>query len=148
MGAIDYIDTEKTAIRILKDWLDQHWKLETAAKRIEEIDDRMLSSRSSFSSASPVQGGANRTEDKLCNAIDRKTAALYGLKKATEYDRDVSCCWERLTEEEQFCLSARFIEHEEGNGIGRIMQRFNIERSEAYRRSDAALKRLAKLLFW
>lgn len=148
MGAIDYIDTEKTTIRILKDWLDQRWKLETAAERIEEINDRMLSSRSSFSSAAPVQGGASRTEEELCNAIDRKEAALYGLKKATEYDRDVSCCWDRLTADEQFCLSARFIEHEEGNGIRRIMERFNIERSEAYRRSEAALKRLARLLFW
>ena len=87
-------------------------------------------------------------EDALCKSIDKKSAALYGLKKAKEYERDVAACWERLTEDEQYCLTARFIDHEERNGIQRIMDRFCVERSEAYRRSDAALTRLSKLLFW
>lgn len=148
MGAIDYIDVEKTTIRMLKDWYDQNWKLENSPNRIAEINERMRSIRSSPSNSDPVKGGMSRTEDNLCNAIDQKTVALHGLKKAQEYDRDISNCWWRLTEEERFCLKVRFIDHEEGDGIKRIMDRFHVERSEAYNRSKNALARLSKLIFW
>lgn len=87
-------------------------------------------------------------EDRLCKSIDQKAVAMHGLKKAREYERDISMCWQRLTEEERFCLTARFIDHEEGNGIAKIMNRLNVEKSEAYNRSNAALERLSKLLFW
>ena len=148
MGAIDYIDTQKTTIRMLHDWYDQYWKLENASQRIAEINDRMRSIRSASSGSDPVQGGASRTEENLCNAIDQKMVARHGLNKAQEYDRDISACWERLTPEEQFCLLARFIDHEEGDGIAKIMERFQVKRTEAYELSNRALCRLSKLIFW
>ena len=148
MGAIDYIDVEKTAIRMLKDWYDQRWKLENAPKRVAEINDRMCSIKSTSSSSVPVMGGASRTEELLCNAIDQKTVALHGIKKAKEFENDISGCWARLTEDERFCLTARFIDYEDGDGIKKIMDRFHVERSEAYNRSKNALTRFARLLFW
>ena len=148
MGVIDYFDAKRTTIAILKDWHDQRWKLDHAAERIAEINGRLYSTKSASSDTVPVQGGANRTEDNLCAGIDKKELLLHGLKKAEEYERDLSACWDRLTDDERFCLTARFIDHEEGGGIQRIMDRLCVERSEAYRRSDAALDRLSKLLFW
>lgn len=147
MGLVDYIDRERAVINALKDWHDQHWKLETAKERIDTINGRMYSTRSSCSST-PVKGGASRTEENLCSAIDQKEIALRGIEKAQEYVEDISPFWARLSPDEQFCLTVRFIDHEEGDGIKRIMERFCVERSEAYRRSDAALKHLTFLAFW
>lgn len=148
MNAIDYIDVNKAAIAVLKDWNNQRFKLEHEAEKLKEINSAMLSPRGAALDRVPVQGGANRMEETLCNAIDRKTAAMQALKAAKEYDQDVTPCWERLTNDERFCLTARFIDHEEGDGIKRIMERFCVERSAAYRMSDTALSRFAKLLFW
>lgn len=148
MGAVDYIDVKTTAISVLKDWHNQRFKLEREAERLKEIQSDILSLKGPALDRVPVKGGSSKREESLCNAIDRKTLAAQALKNAQEYDQDVTPCWERLTYEEQFCLTVRFIDHEEGNGIERIMERFCVERSEAYRRSDAALKRFAKLLFW
>lgn len=148
MGAIDYIDVKRTTISMLKDWYDQRWKLDNSPAKIAEINDRMTSVKSASGNPTPVQGGANQMEDRLCKSIDQKAVAMHGLKKAREYEWDISMCWQRLTEEERFCLTARFIDHEEGNGIAKIMNRLNVEKSEAYNRSNAALERLSKLLFW
>ena len=148
MSAIDYIDVKKTAVEVLKDWNNQRFKLEHEAERLKEIQSAMLSVKGPAIDRIPVMGGANKQEHNLCNAIDRKAATMQALKAAKEYDQDVTPCWERLTDDERFCLTARFIDHEEGDGIKRIMERFFIERSAAYKMSDAALKRFAKLLFW
>ena len=48
----------------------------------------------------------------------------------------------------RICLTARFIDYEDGDGIKKIMERFHVERSEAYNRSKNALARFARLLFW
>ena len=148
MGAVDYIDVKRTAISVLKDWNNQRFKLEHEAERLKEIQSDMLSLKGTALDRVPVKGGTSKREERLCNAIDRKAVAMQALKSAREYDQDVTPCWERLTFEEQFCLTARFIDHEEGDGIKRIMERFCVERSEAYRRSDAALDRFSRMLFW
>ena len=127
MGAVDYIDTKATAKAILMDWWNQHDKLEQLPGRISEIQEkRRITER-----------------DQLKTDI-----AVRGLEKAWEYVQDITPVWNMLTDDERFLLKSRFIDYETGNGIKHIMERFCVERSEAYRRSDAALKRFAKLLFW
>lgn len=148
MGALDYIDRQQATIRMLRNWHVQYWKLKKAPEKILEIDERMRSIRSSLCGSDPVQGGASRTEENLCNAIDRKTVAMQGLKKAKEYDQDISECWEQLTDKERFCLTVRFIDYEEGDGISKIMERFGVKRSEAYNLSNRALEKLSMLIYW
>lgn len=148
MSKIDFIDTKKTTIKMLKAWLDQYWKLQNNPVKISEIDQKLYNVKSSISESVPIQGGASKTEENLCSAIDRKEIAAYGYRKAQEYDHDIGPCWNRLTEDERFYLEARFIYYDEGNGIKRIMEEKHIERSEAYNRSNAALERLSQLLFW
>lgn len=148
MRKYDYIDTERATIKILRDWYDQHWKLENSSERISELNKRMRAVKIVSIDSVPVQGGANKAEENLCTLIDRKALLEKEYCGAREYDEEVSVCWDRLTPDEQKILEYRWIDHENGNGIQRIMQEFNIEKSEAYRRCDTALKRLSKLLFW
>lgn len=146
MGAIDYLDTEKATIKMLKNWYDQNWKLERGEERIAEINRRMYSYKS-ISDSTPVQGGDSKMEASLCNSIDQKTAALHGIKKAKEYKKDIEECWDRLTNEERYCLLVRFVD-DEPNGIGKIMEKYHISKTEAYNRSNDALSRLAGLIYW
>jgi len=43
MSLIDYIDTEKTTIAILRDWNDQHWKFDFSKGKIQELESRLAS---------------------------------------------------------------------------------------------------------
>ena len=45
-------------------------------------------------------------------------------------------------------LTVRFVDQGEDNGIKQIMDRFQYEKTKAYKMSNAALEKLAKLIFW
>lgn len=147
MGLINYFDTEKTTIAILKDWRDQEFRRDHATSSIRSINDRMTALQG-FNSTTPVQGGGNKREENLCGLIDKKTVLQHGKELADEYFAEIEQCWQQLTEDERFLLEARFIDGKDYGGIGRIMERFHVEKTKAYEMSNAALRRLAHLLFW
>jgi len=142
-----YIDLEKTTVAILKDYLDQEWKLQNDPKRLVEIDSDMRSPNSAFYGL-PVQGGATSGEDRLCTALDKKSLISYGYQQAKEYLREFTPAWERLSAEERSLLRARYIDSLEPKAIERIMREHHVSKSEAYNRLNKALSRLTKLLFW
>ena len=148
MSKLDYIDTRKATIQMLRDWNDKQFLIDNAQEQLREINSKIRSVKSVSTDSIPVQGGANKAEENLCKAIDRKNTIERGQHLAQEYWRDITPAWEQLTHDEQFYLRTRFIDCITGNGIKQIMQIKHIEQSEAYRRSDSALDRLRKLLFW
>ena len=148
MQLIEYIDTIQATINILRDWRDQQHKAETGKDRITAIDERMISLNSRLGST-PVEGGGTKSQEALCAQIDRKALAKMGYERAKEYLAELEPCWERLTEDERYMLTARFVDPPYGGGgIGRIMEKYNVEKTKAYDMSNAALKRLSKLIFW
>ena len=142
-----YIDLEKTTIAILKDYLDQEWKLENDPKRLREIDAGLRAPNSALYDL-PVQGGAIGEEEKWCAALDKKSLISYGYQQAREYLSEFMPAWERLSKEEQNLLRIRYIDHLEPRAIERVMREHHISKSEAYNRLNTALSRLTKLLFW
>jgi hypothetical protein len=147
MSLIDYIDTDKTTVSILRDWNDQHWKFDFNKDRIEEISSR-LTSISSRADKVMVSGGGADMDDKYASVIDKKTVLEHGYQLASEYKSELMPCWNRLTPDEQFMLVCRFIDRDETRGIDAIMAKYFIGKTEAYNRSNAALQRLSKLIFW
>lgn len=143
---IGYIDRTRATIAILRDYRDQIWKLENEPKRIREIEEGVTSPRGM--SAAAVHGGGSRFEEHLCAVIDQKDLLREGHRQAEEYEAEFLPCWERLTNTERDLLTLRFVDYREGNGINAIMEKHNVSKSEAYNRSNAALDRLTKLLFW
>ncbi|MBQ4093778.1 MAG: hypothetical protein IJC61_01915 [Oscillospiraceae bacterium] len=148
MGLIDYLDRKRAAVAALRDYEDMRWKMERAGSVIEAANDRMTS-LPSMSSGVSVQGGESGRQGLLDSQIDRKRAAEHGLRCAQEYFREFIPAWERLTPQEQALLRLRYVEYpRDSRWVDVVRERYNIERSEAYRRSDEALDRLAKLMFW
>lgn len=145
---IDYVDPVKATIAILKDWRDQEWKATNGLEQVEEIETRLTSVTSRMGSTPVTGSGGNRVEEAMAEGIHQKDIAEHGFLKAREYMGEIAPYWERLTEDERYVLMAKFVDYAEGDGIDRIMSRYSISRTEAYRRSDAALKRLSRLIFW
>jgi len=145
---LEYFNREGATVSILRDFNDQAWKLENDAQRISELDSEMTAVRGAALSPTPVQGGGTRMEDMLVNTIDKKAVYEHGYKQAEEYHRELLPAWERLTDAERFMLKARYVNNDEYNGISAIMEYYHISRTEAYNRSNKALRRLTKLLFW
>lgn len=143
---IGYIDTERTTISILRAYHDQQWKLENDLRRIKELSDDLATPHAM--SATPVHGGGSRREEMLVDQIDRKAVLEKGYQQAKEYMSEFKPCWERLTEEEREILRLRFVECLDGNGIPHIMEKYHIGKTEAYNRSNRALRRLSILLLW
>lgn len=147
---IDFVEErrEQITIDILKAWRDMEWKATNGRDQVEEIETRLTSTTSHLGSTPVSGGGGNKVESAMAEGIHQKEMAEHGYHKAKEYMGQITPCWERLTEDERYMLMVRFIDHAEGDGIKRIMNRYCIEKTEAYTRSNAALKRLAKLIFW
>jgi hypothetical protein len=148
MSLINYLDDflDKVVISILRDWNDQHWKFDFNKERIEEIKGR-LTSVTARADKQRVSGSSD-TDDMIAGVIDKKTILERGYQLATEYINELQPCWERLTEEEQIMLVCRFVDRNETRGIDAIMARYYIGKTEAYDRSNAALRHLRRLIFW
>lgn len=147
---IDFVGERKQQITrdILKAWRDMEWKVTNGREQVEEIQTRLTSTTSHLGSTPVTGGGGNKVESAMAEGIHQKEIAEHGYLKACEYMDQISPCWERLTEDERYMLMVRFIDHDESEGIKRIMNRYSIAKTEAYNRSNAALSRLAKLIFW
>lgn len=144
---IDYLDPVKATKAILRDWRTQEFRAEYGRDRIGEIDAGMIR-LGGLSDATPVQGGGNRQQEAVCSAIDRKTVAERGYHRAVTYMQEIKPYWDQLTEDEQYMLTVRFVDQGEYNGIKQIMDHFRYEKTKAYKMSNAALEKLAKLIFW
>lgn len=145
---IPYLDTKKATIAVLRDYHDQHWKLEQGKRKLTEIDRRLAGKISNLGTEPVSGGGGNKTEDQWCVGIDQKIAAEEGYNKAYEYCYGLHEIWNRLEKEEYNMLIARFVDLDENSGMLKIMHKYSIGKSEAYNRSNAALTHLSKLLFW
>lgn len=151
MGLIDYVPVREATIAILRDYHDQQWKAQQGKERISHINDKMFSMQRA-SSSTPVQGGGSKAEESLCGLIDRKQVAEYGYHRAKKYLNEFEPCWQRLNEEERYLLTERYVESRNDSDrrawVERCRQKLNIEKSEIYDRSSAALNRLTKLIWW
>ncbi len=137
---------DSAAVKVLKDWRYMEERLDKAPSEIIEAEDRMFSI-GGLSNGTPVQGGGgNRTEEKWVNGINAKTLAENSIEEAREYFETVRPVWKTLTDRERYLITERWIEG--GNGINRIMERLNIEKSAAYEWSNNALTVFRKRLFW
>lgn len=149
---LEYIDFEAATKKILRDYEDKIWQLEQYKKQIKEINGDMTSTKGRMMSSTPVSGGSSQAEDVLAKAIDRKQLLEKGLKKVNHYTKIFIPAWERLTEEERYLLSERYVRPRRhrnayGEWVTKVEVKMHISRSEAYRRSDEALERLTDLLW-
>ena len=146
MRLADYIDTAAAARAVLRDWNNQLFKADCGRDRITELDAK-LGARVSRADKPRVSGGGG-AGDAVAARLDKRELAKKGYQLARDFLDELEPAWRLLTDEERLMLTARYVDRDEGRGVEKIMDALYIGKTEAYRRSDLALGRLAELLFW
>lgn len=147
MGIYDYLDRKLATKRILRDWNDRVYARDHNREKIEYIRTKLTKTTRSVGS-SPVKGGGSSKELQLDNGLDAIGRLEKEIYSAEETQSELEQCWAHLTEEEKLCLACMFVDNEDRQGYRRLMDALCIEKSEAFRRANNALERLAFLLFW
>lgn len=135
---IDYLDVKNGVAAALRDYNNQQFKMECGRDRLTELDRRIM----------PLNRHVGDNSGQFASVIDKRDAALHGYQQAKDYFAEIIPALDRLTEGGRFMLTVRYIDWDEGGGIEKIMDALHVGRTEAYRRSEMALARLAKLLLW
>ena len=147
MSVFDYLDREQATKRILRGWNDRVFARAHNAEKIEVIRTRLMKTTQAVGS-SPVKGGGSTKEEQLINGLDTIERLEREIYEADDVQAELETCWDRLTQEEKTCLREMFVDNEDRQGYRRVMDSLHVEKTEAYNRTNAALKRLASLLFW
>lgn len=147
MSTIDYLDTMAATKKILRAWNDRLFAIENNKDKIIVIRTRLTKTTGAIGST-PVSGGTSTKEEQWVNGLYSIEQLENEMRDAEETELELKRCWDRLTQEEQMLLRELYVDNEDRRGIKRIMERLFVEQSEAYRKANMALRRLASLLFW
>lgn len=139
---------ENITIAILRAWRSREWKLARGRETAEEAMARLTSTTAHYG-ATPVTGsGGNKVDVALVEGITAKDLALEGEMHARKYFEQLLPKWERLTDDERYILTVRYIDWREyGDSVRRVCEHYNCSRSEAYRMTDRAIKSLSEMIF-
>lgn len=147
MNLINYLDPVDATKKILRSWHDRDFAIQTIPDRVREINARLTRITTAPDTA-PIKNSRQFREDLLINSISAKDRLISEYTETQETQARVEQCFNHLTEEERFLLREMYIDNEDRQGVERIQERLYIQKSEAYKRTDRALKRLAALLYW
>jgi len=149
MIAWTYLDKKSAAADALRDYSSMEYILLHHTEAEEEMRERMTDIRSSTPTGMPHNPNPKAGEARLVAQLDEIDVLKERYRQALEYMAWFKPAWEELSEDDRFALE-EFYKHDEGSqtdAIGNICDRFNIERTSAYKKKNRALAKLAVLLY-
>ena len=149
MIAWTYLDKKAAAVEALKDYSAMEFIILNTEDAEKELRESMTSVRSSTPTGMPHNPNPKAGEARLVRQIDEIDVLKERYRCAMEYMTWFRPAWNEITEDEQFVLSEFYLNGDGSreDSIGNICDRFNIERSSAYKKKDRALARLSILLY-
>ncbi len=144
---IKYFDIADTAERILKDYRDQEWSLTYCKQQIRYLEAKAERITSDISKSG--HGRAYGNEAHFTDTVAEIDIYKQKYADAVDYFKGFNPAWEKMTEDEQSLLTARYIDkYMESGSMKRIMQEMHLSKTQAYKLSDDALNKFARYLFW
>lgn len=131
------LNWKKAAEQDLRDYKAQKASIERLHKRIEMLDQRMLSLKGAVTDVDPVKGGASTYEDHLINAIVEKERISVCLLETENLVQMIEDALKSISEEQRKVLSCFYMG---GGGYRRVMEELNVEQTTAYRLRNEALR--------
>lgn len=122
----------------LKDYAAKVAAVESLCLDIATVKSSMTSFGGN-SNSTPVKGGGNSYDDKILNMIVRKDKLEKSLACAMDAVSCVKCGLAVLSDEEAHILDMFYVHPEIGN-VDRLCDELCVEKSQVYRRKDAALR--------
>lgn len=138
------IDWKFVAEGLLRDYPLQKKAIESIPEKVHIIDDDMTALRGGGFDAIPTKGGTSHYEDRLISGVVSKDELINNARTALRRIRQVDKGLNALTAEERKILYCFYMG---GGGYSRVMEDFHVEKTEAYRRRDRALKKFTIAMF-
>ncbi len=140
-----YLDKRKASIDALKDYDSMQFIIDHTDESIKEIQDKMCSIGSPNFDGMPRTPNPNAGEDRMLDAMVEIDVLRERYRQAKEYMDWFKPAWAKLTDEDRYVLEVFY--DEEDSSIMTICNRFNIERTSAYKRKNRALEKLVLQLY-
>lgn len=140
------MDWKSIAVEKLRDYEAKRQSLESIPLEIAMVESSMTSIRSSRVDGTPVKGGGSGYEDRMLGLIVKKQELEDNLDRAQLCVDMVTGALQTLTQEERHILDRFYINPAKGN-LDRLCDELFLEKSAAYRRKDAALRRFTIALY-
>jgi len=144
-----YLDKRGAAVDALKDYASMEYIIDNHADNEEAIREDMTAVGSPSIGGAPGGSNPHGSEVRLTAQLDEIDVLKERYRQALEFMEWFRPAWERLTVDEQFILREFFLRDDipKSEAVLNIGNRLHIERSWVYKKKDAALTRLALLLY-
>lgn len=144
-----YLDKRSAAINALKDYNSMAYIMEHTDDEIAELHDNMTSIGSpSFTDMPRNASNPLSAEIRLTNSIDEIDVLCERYRQAKEYMDWFQPAWDNLSQDERFVLEQFYWEDDERyDALSEVCDKYNIERTSAYKKKNRSLAKLTLLLF-
>lgn len=130
----------------LRDYAAKKNALAATADQIAMLEAESTCIRSATTDGTPVQGGGNCREDAMLDNIAKRAELQAAHDSTAEWLRIVDSALDVLTEDERLVLDRFYINRQKGNPE-RLQAEMGVEKSQVYRRKDAALRHFTMALY-
>ena len=123
--------------------------LQTSIKSLKQkikLEEEKMNAYSGGLSATPVQGGSSSKEDKLINAIAKKSE-LEKQKQIAEMELEtINFAFTNLPKHQQDMLYTYYLSRNRGN-MTYFCQKYSVSKAKAYLDLDAALQNFTRISY-
>ena len=140
------MDWKSEAIDKLQQYEAKRQALISIPMELAQLEATMTGVRSSRTDSSAVKGGGSGYEDRMLSLIVRKEELERSLECAQLWVDEVTGALKILNKDERLILDRFYINHMKGN-LDRLCEELFLEKSAAYRRKDAALRKFTIALY-
>ena len=129
------INWKDIAERDIKDYRYQKSSIASLEKKIKDLNESMTALKGSATDKTHVSGGGSKYEDNLINCIVIKERLKFNLQVVTKSVAMIERGLESIPKAKR-----QVLEHFYVGGYKKIMSEYNVEKSEAYRMRNDALR--------
>lgn len=145
---VKYFNKKQGTIEVLRDFETMKSILATTKREVKESYDQLVGVGSPKVTGLPSAHNPKAGEGRLVKGLDDIAILRDRYADAREYMDWFMDAWNQLDEDEQFVLRTCFDGYTTAEeSIEAVCERFNIERTSAYKKKNRALTRLSILLF-
>jgi len=144
-----YLDKRGAAVDALKDFASMEYIIDNHVEDVDAVREDMTAVGSPALGGQPSGGNPHGGEARLTAQLDEIDVLKERYRQALEYMKWFRPAWNELSADEQFILTEFFLRQDitKTEAILNIGERLHIERTWVYKKKDAALTRLALLLY-
>lgn len=143
-----YLDKRGASIDALKDYTSMAFIIQNQPEELTEVVESLYSVRSSAPTGMPRAHNPHAGESRLAATLDEIDVLKERYRRALEYMEWFQPAWDSLSDDERFVLKVFYQDDDpQADALATVCNKYQIERTSAYKKKNRALARLATLLY-